>query len=259
MATKKPNKDALSLNVYNGQVTVYHLPQDVYFYNSERLMSAVNKSFPKVKFKYGSPDYKLYSAIHDNIYMFSGAKTFWQTLDMSNELIKGGNLVPYEDFSVKADAIFDQYNENWLRTEYETAKDAARLASKWVDFERNKKANPYLTYVTEGDETVCEICGPFDGISAPVDDPIWNKIAVPQHFNCHCDIEAHDDPDDVSDKSEIDEAFDTWNGAKELKFKNNVGKTGQVFSNKHPYFTIPKQYRKLAMDNFGLPIPKLNG
>lgn len=220
-------------------------------------MAGVDAHFPKVKFYYNSPDYKLYESIHDNVYMFSGAKTFQQTMAMSEELVKDGKLVSFEEFEQAAGAIFDQYNENWLRSEYETAKDGARMGSKWLDFQENKKDLPYLTYVTEHDETVCEICAPLDGITLPVDDPFWSSNYPPMHFNCHCDVQAGDNEEEVSGDKEVSEVEDLHRKATEEKFKNNVGKTGQVFSKDHPYFIVPKKYSSFAKTNFNLPIPPI--
>lgn len=40
-------------------------------------------------------------------------------------------------------------------------------------------------------------------------------------------------------------------------FRQNAGVTGMVFNEEHPYFTnVPDQYRELALNNFGLPIPE---
>lgn len=255
---KKPDKEVTLSNFYSGLITIHHLPQDLYFYNADKLLNAVKQSFPDVHFKYNSPDYKLYESIHDHVYLFSGAKTFQQTLAMSEAMIgEGGKLVSFDEFKELAGDIFEQYNENWLRTEYETAKDAGRMASKWLDFQHNKAALPYLTYQTEKDETVCEICAPLDGITLPVDDPFWSQNYPPLHFNCHCDVEQTDVEEDVSDDSEVEDVLQRHAEAKETKFKNNVGKTGQVFSNNHPYFNVPKKYLNLAKQNFGLPIPPI--
>jgi hypothetical protein len=37
-------------------------------------------------------------------------------------------------------------------------------------------------------------------------------------------------------------------------FRNNPGKTGEIFTKDHPYFDVPAEYQELARENFGLPI-----
>ncbi len=39
-------------------------------------------------------------------------------------------------------------------------------------------------------------------------------------------------------------------------FKNNVAKKGVLFPKSHPYFKVPAEFKDLARDNFGLPIPE---
>jgi hypothetical protein len=39
-------------------------------------------------------------------------------------------------------------------------------------------------------------------------------------------------------------------------FLQNSGITGMVFNENHPYFDVPDEYKELAENNFGLPIPE---
>lgn len=254
---KKPDKNTTLRKLYEGYISTTNLPKDIYFYNAQKIMSGVNKGFGKITFAYNSPDLKLYESIGDHVYMFSGAKTFQQTWMMSKELIKDGRLATFDEFKISAGKIFDEFNETYLRTEYSTAIDGGRMAEKWLNFERNKKTLPYLIFKTEGDETVCDECTPFDNICLPVNDPFWNEHYPPLHFNCHCDIQSTDDEGEVSEDNEVDTAIEE--APQDKIFANNVGKTGEVFGKDHPYFQVPKEYRKLAEENFNLPIPEKHG
>lgn len=42
-------------------------------------------------------------------------------------------------------------------------------------------------------------------------------------------------------------------------FLNNAGMSGMIFNENHPYFSVPKEHKKLALNNFNLPIPKTDG
>jgi len=35
----------------------------------------------------------------------------------------------------------------------------------------------------------------------------------------------------------------------------NPGTSKEVFDKSHPYFDVPKKYKKFAKTNFGMPIP----
>jgi SPP1 gp7 family putative phage head morphogenesis protein len=184
---------------------------------------------------------------------------------MSEQLVdESGEIVPFTDFKELAGDIFDQYNDNWLKAEYDTAITASRSASKWIDIQKNKKDFPYLKYIAVMDAHTCEICAPLDGITLSVDDPFWDENATPQHFFCECTVESLDDQDaeeeGISEDSEVEQAVASSQETKDPLFNFNPGKEKVVFQdtgkNKHPYFEVSKKYKELAKNNFGLEIPE---
>lgn len=69
--------------------------------------------------------------------------------------------------------------------------------------------------------------------------------------NCRCLLQSV--PDGIVSKKTIND-FEIQPAP---TFRNNAGQTGEVFTKEHPYFTdIPTKYRKLAKQNWGLPLPK---
>jgi SPP1 gp7 family putative phage head morphogenesis protein len=260
---KKPDMDKSLHRVYNGIDTVHSLPTDIYLYNAGTIMNGVDSGF-RSTVEFGSPDYKMYEAIGDNVYIFSAAKTFQQTMAMSNEIVKDGQLRTFAEFKEAAGPIFQDFNENYLHAEYATAITGASSAKKWAKAQREKKTFPYLVWRTSGDETVCPICGPMDGFTAKADSGEWHKAFPPLHFRCNCmvdqvDQEEIDDPDsdeEVSTPEEVREINAHLQKNVDKTFHGNTGITGQIFSSSHPYFQIPKEYKSLAKDNFNLPIPE---
>ena len=261
---KKPNKDGSLRRVYEGIDTVYSLPTNIYLYNASHLISGVNKGWGNITFGYNSPDYKLYERINDNVYLFSGAKTFQQTKLMSAEIVKDGKVRTYEEFKKSAGVIFDDFNEKYLRTEYSTALEGASGAKNWSKIQSEKHIFPYGRWITSEDATVCPICAPLNGMTMKVDSKIFKDTWTPLHYECHCHVLQ------VS-KDDIEEGYETITGKRDLNkiekhltglheknkvFKNNSGITGQVFTDSHPYFKIPKEYQRLAKNNFSLPIPE---
>ena len=194
--------------------------------------------------------------LRGNIYMFSAAKTFQQVLELNDKLIdEHGTVRPFNEFKKDADRIFDTYDKDYLKTEYDTAIGQGLMANQWQRIQREKDILPYLQYSTIGDP--CDICAPLDGLTAPVDDPIWDTIMPMNHFNCGCIVEQLDKEEgEASATKNISEitgpAIDKMSDA----FKINPGKDGYVFSLEHPYFTVPKKYKELAEKNFNLKIPK---
>ena len=111
---------------------------------------------------------------------------------------------------------------------------------------------PNLEYSAVMDPNTSEICAPLDGIIAPVDDPIWDKIMPLNHFNCRCLVLQTDSPATPDYTQTADNVIDTMQGV----FKNNPGKSGEIFTKDHPYFEVSNQYREWAKQNFGLDLPK---
>jgi len=260
MANYKDLEDGLAKGVYDGKYDPYHLPNQVYFFNARKLVRGLYKGFGKNlhKIKYNDPDYKLLESLRENLYMFSGAKTFQQTMQMSEALTEGDKVLPFNEFKDRVSQINELFNETYLATEYNTAIASAQNASSWQRFEREKKILPLLRYSTV--EKACEICTPLDGLTLPVGDPKWDTVAPENHFNCRCLLEQYEEGEIEPTDSELaDEIFKESTGNMDDMFKNNSGKSGEVFNKEHGYFSIPRQYKEFAKDNFGLPIPELNG
>lgn len=245
--SKKDLKTKTIHGIYAGVITEHNLPQEVYFYNSQKLMSGVHKGWKNsVKLTYNSPDWKLYEAISDNIFLFSGAKMYKMTEEILPLMTDDkGLLRNFDDFKTAAGPVYDKYNETWLETEYETALSGSRETEKFNDFVKNDVQ--YLRWLTAEDETVCPDCGGLDDTVKAIDD--WDETP-PLHYNCNCTLQPEYDSDSVTNK--FSGVIINKTHANFL-FKNNPYKTGMIFPPHMSYFKgVPKE---LAKNNFGLPIP----
>ena len=79
------------------------------------------------------------------------------------------------------------------------------MVVKWQEIEKTKGILPYLRYSAIVDPNTSEICLPLDGVVAPVDDPIWDKILPLNHFNCRCVILQEFDAVPTEGRAEIAE------------------------------------------------------
>lgn len=252
--------ERLIKGVYDGEITEHNLPDDLYYAIANYLKKGLYKGFggDLTDFESGTKDLELLEELRENVYMFSAAKTYQQVLDMREALVdENDNIRPWSEFKEMASDIFDQYNENWLSAEYDTAIGQAQNAAKWNDIEKNKEVLPLLKYSAVEDDLECEICIPLNDLVAPVDDPIWDIVYPENHFRCRCLVlqleedEATLTPED--DKNDIvNSVSDKMNEA----FKMNAGKDKIIYSEKHPYFSVAKGDKDFAKENFGLPIPK---
>jgi SPP1 gp7 family putative phage head morphogenesis protein len=256
------------LNVYSGQTNLFNLPLNVYLESSSKLLQGVIQGYGGglADFAIGSPNYELAKKLHLNIYNFSAAKTFQEVRSIQSKIMDDkGYIRSFNDFKKDAEAIFDTYNKNWLKTEYNTAINQSYSANRWLEIQENKDIFKYLRYQTAGDERVRDEHAILDDIVKPVDDPFWNTYYPPNGWSCRCIVVE----EEVITEKEIKQAEKAEQDLKELKkenkkeydkqypplFRENVGKTGKVFKETHPYYDVPSKYADLKAKNFDLPIP----
>lgn len=246
--------------IYDGSITEYDLPTDVYESIAEYLKSGLYKGFGQTLEQAEGPDLELLTELRENIYHFSAAKTYQMTKEMNSLLVDDeGELRTSEEFNKVARETYDNWNDNYGLTEHNTAMASGQMGAKWNDIEEQKETLPYLKMSVIEDDDTSEICQPLDGICLPVDDDFWNKFYPPNHWNCRTvvlQIDEIDGKEQVSDDDRVIEGTTHADEDMQDIFKNNVGKSGEVFTADHPYFDVPKGDRKFAMGNFDLPIPE---
>ena len=245
--------DALIEGVYNGSITTRDLPVDLYNAISQKLLSALGSVE-------GKPSQNLLRQLKENIYIFSGAKVYQQINDISL-LGSNDNIKSFKNFRDEALAIYNQYNKNWLETEYSTAIGQAQSAVRWEQIEDQKNELPYLQYSAVIDKNTSDICKPLDGVCLPVGDKFWNTNAPLNHFNCRCVLIQFDKTDatkaGITSKENADKATAELSKKRQPLFEGNSGKDQLIYNKEHPYFDVPKADREFAKENFGLPIPNL--
>lgn len=240
--------------VFSGKLSTDNLPEDLYLAISDNLKSGLYKGFGGDLGKLEGKDFELLKELRENIYMFSGAKTYQQVREMSDLLQGPDGLRSLSEFKEAALEIYKTYNETWLETEYKTAVGQGASAVAWQQIQEVKDVLPFLKYDAIQDERTSEICSGLNGLIAPVDSPLWDKYAPLNHFNCRCVLlQLEEDPGTGPDHAAVLEKIDPLIRD---EFKSNPGKTGYVFSPDHAYFNVLKEDKEAAQNNFNLPIPE---
>jgi hypothetical protein len=264
----KSDIEKLFHDIYDGNVSPKDLPEDLYLAIGAYLFEGVADGVTS-NIEFGMPDLELVAKLRENVYMFSAAKTFHQTLEMSDALVDDkGVLRPFDLFKEAANEIYVKYNggtinnvvkPGWIEAEYNTAVAQASNAKKWDAIEKQKSLFPYLRYNANGE--ACPICAPLNGIVLRVGHPFWDRYAPLNHFNCNCileQLEFEEGADSMTDDDTVDRATSRAKVPDEFKF--NPGREKEVFSTsgetKHPYFTVPRKYENFAKNNFNLRMPK---
>ena len=245
--------EAMIKGIENGSITLEKLPVDYYKAVTDYLSKGVYEGFGKTLETAVGKDLELLQQLNTNVYTFGAAKTFQQTKEISSLLVdENGNVRTSREFNKVARETYDNWNNNWGKTEYNTAIAQADMANKWNVIERQKDVMPNLRYSAIGD--ACSICAPLDGLVAPVNDKVWAKIMPVNHFNCFCVVLQEDDSIDITANRNdiVGGVVDKMNPM----FVNNAGQSGEIFTKEHPYYEVAKEYKEYAKANFNLPIPK---
>jgi SPP1 gp7 family putative phage head morphogenesis protein len=254
--------DSLLTAIYTGLISAYHLPRNLYVETADYLKKALYKGYggTLIDFEMGTADYQLLNELRNNIYMFSGAKTFTQVLDIKSLMYEGNKTIEFKDFKVKALSRYKDYNVNYLESEYVTAQTSATSAQNWKQAKSSKKF-AQLRSVAIIDGNTSPICEKVNGTTLPIDHPFWDHHKSPRHWKCRCHEEIIDvydeEPNTSSGEVKKIEAF-TDDKMQDV-FKMNPGKDKVIFKTKgkgkHPYFSVAPQYKIIAKHNFNLPIP----
>lgn len=177
-----------------------------------------------------------------NIFHFSGAKSFNQLQEMSALLTdKNGKKKTFESFKTDILAIDKTYNKTYLRAEYNHALKCSQMMNQWAKIQSQKEIFPYLQYRAVLDSRTRAQHRSLDGAIRAVDDEFWNWFYPPNGFGCRCGIrQVESEPNKIGGSVSNDEV--------PPMFRNNVGKDGIIFSEKHPYFSsVPDTLKKAVI------------
>lgn len=160
-----------------------------------------------------------------NISVFSAYKVHDNTVALVNLLKENSQIRSFADFKNAAFPIVGKYNVNWLEAEYTRAVASGRMAYKWQQIERTKALYPNLKYMAIMDDRTRDDHRALNGKIYPVDHSFWNTYYPPNGWRCRCNVLQTDQPVDMmDDPPEIPKDF-----------RNNVGKTGDIYKD-HPYY-----------------------
>lgn len=175
-------------------------------------------------------DPQLLVALQKNLVTFSLFKNHQNMREVADLLTVNGKLRSYEEFEAEALKVSVNYNQTWLKSEYETAVASSKSASQWVDIQASKKEYPTLQYHTCEDHCVRDEHVLFDKTTLPVGHAWWNTHFPPNGFRCRCFVTKHQDSEGLPlTKKPNEESYHD-------EFNFNPGKAQQIFGDNHTYF-----------------------
>ena len=245
----EPEVKRIAQLIYDGKLKPGQIDKAMVTKIADELMSGVFKGYGK---SLSSDDLSLaertfLNKVNDNVYVFSGFKNFQQLKETSLLLRDDdGKLKSFNDFLTDVKKVNETYNEVYLNAEYSNAVASGQTAASWDDYTNN--GIDILTYRTAGDDKVREEHAILEGVTYPIDHEFWDIYYPPNDWGCRCDTEPAPGADPVSiakgDRPELPEMF-----------RNNVGKSGVLFPDTHPYFETNQADRKKILEQVNDIIP----
>lgn len=183
---------------------------------------------------------ELSSALEQNVFFFSGFKTYRELSEVS-ALLKdeSGTFKSFEKFKLDTSKVGKIYNENYMRAEYNFAVQSCQMAVKWHEY--SKDADTYnLQYRTANDGKVRPAHQALNGTTLPLSDKFWNDYYPPLDWNCRCTVvQVRKNKYPLSDSNKaIKQGELATDTPKKKMFRFNAGKELKIFPSKHPY--LPK-------------------
>lgn len=229
------------------------------------LLNAVRARFKTVsavgKIAYNVPDDVYTSAMEQNLFHFSAAKTLAEVQELNQAFRESKSLA---DFKNRAAEITDTFNDKWQRTEYRTAVQVAESASHYRQLRKSADTLPYWVYRTVGDGQVRPEHAALDGLTLPASDPEWSKIYPPNDWGCRCWVDAilaEEFDGSIAEERQKVQTFMTsaeWKRATAQGWGVNRAETAEVFTANQMYIRkFPDRAAslvgKLYCQHYGLP------
>ena len=258
MALPEPQRERLVDGVFNGTISVFELPVFLYAFTVGELDGSFFMGFGDVP-RGDVPVIQKAVNFRQNVGRFSGAKTFQEVNELTKQVfLPDGQKRPFAQFREIARGIDDMYNTNWLAAEQDSVFIQSQNARSWLRIESEQEIFPILRYVTVGDDRVRPSHRDLDGLTRPVNDPIWDRIAPQNGWRCRCTLTQLTGgpvttPRSLRSKTrELDREFRT-----NPDFNFNPGRVDFIFREtgrgRHDYFRVPRQFNDELKRNFGFP------
>ena len=211
------------------------------------IAEAVNRGVP-------APSAQFLELLDRNNAIFSAFRTHKMQTDVASLLLDDkGKIKKFANFKRDVTPVIGKYNGAWLRTEYATAVQRSRLATKWQQFVDESDVFPNLEWVQSTALHPGKDHRIFWFTVRPVDDPFWSHHRPGDRWNCQCDLRQTDlPPTDIPTIPIGDAANSPAPG-----LDNNPGTDGVIFNDHHPYF--PKNCTTCPFANMGKKLMCLVG
>jgi SPP1 gp7 family putative phage head morphogenesis protein len=184
-------------------------------------------------------DADLAKSLKEDIAKFSAFKETSFRTQLEELLTNDGAVVPWSEFKKRAAELNVEYNQRWLKTEYNHTVATANSVEQWKGFEADADLYPNLKYNAVNDARTREKHRALDGLILPITHPFWKTHMVPLDWGCRCSLEQSDEePTAVVPEIAIKGIF-----------KDNAALSGKVYGEMPYASTMTKNQVKEAENN----------
>jgi hypothetical protein len=205
-------------NASNGQKQP-NIQTQLFRITDDALQAGIKQTFAKAGVEFGQKNEAFIDQFRFNAAVFAAFKNHKQTDEIVSLLTdEQGSLLSFAKFKKAALQVSKDYNENWLRTEYNTAVASARQATNWRKYQETKHLYPNLEYIRTRSAEPRNVHLEWVGTVRRIEDKWWNTHYPPSAWNCKCSVKQTDKP--ITD---LPEETDDVNPV----FANNPGKSAE--------------------------------
>ena len=169
----------------------------------------------------------------DNLIYFAVAEEHQVLMEMQKDKSESESYGEFKELAMKT---FEKYNKTYARVEDAAILFALGAAKKWNSY----KNEDIIQYTTQRDERVRESHAILDGIRYRKSQ-FPEALVPPIDWGCRCYLinTGSTDGRTLTNKPNMEQIIkDNSNSA----FKYNVGVSGQMFSEEHPYFNVKTEF-----------------
>lgn len=156
-------------------------------------------------------------------------------------MAENNKVLSWNEFKAKAVKIDKLYNRTWLKTEYHHTIANAKATADFLSYQAQSDLYPNLTYNAVADGRTRPQHMAYNGYTATVNDPIWNKLLPPNDWGCRCSVSQTDNP--VSTHSPKTNSIKST-------FQNNPATSGEIFTKNAGYSKMLSNSTILEADKF---------
>lgn len=250
-----PDEEKLLKAIYAGNV---NWDYNEFTKTHGNLLEGLMKGYGNVGIDYDADDHKMIAAMRGNIHRFGMDKTTAEIFQL-NEIIKDPAVDSFAKFRERALKVFPNYNQIWLKTEYQQAFTVGQMSERYQEMIADIEDAPYWRLVAVLDDGTTTICRALDGKVFRKDNAETWKFLPPNHWKCRSDAEDVIDADDdevLDMRGAIGADADGFAKMQKSGHDVNWGDTGEVFAASQSYLkkvnAVPVHPLDLDYNNYGL-------